>query len=501
MNNFSSTFQHNEPPPLPALQSANVAAGQILLINPFYAKTSVTSAGKHVLTPALSLTAIAAATPPGFKVRFWDENLLGGAAPADPVPELVGITVHLTFAERAYALAQRYRQLGSVVVLGGLHVTACPDEAQRHADAIVVGAGVQVWPVLLEDHRQGALRSRYAGSYHVPYAGEPRPDRSILPKQAFLTAGSVIATRGCSNRCGFCYLATDGLRMPYQKKPPAQVVAEIRALGERYIVFLDNNLTADRGYAASLCDALEPLHIIWSAAVTIDTAADDALLRKMAHSGCTGVFVGFESMQEQNLINAGKRTMSPARYAEHVKKFHDVGIQVDGSFVFGFDGDGPEVFEHTVDWIEQNRLECATFHILTPYPGTPLFRDLEAAGRLLTRDFGQYNTSRAVFAPARMSAAQLEQGYAYAYRRTFGWRSIWRRRPVGLVAALSYLAMAILYKKCNALWRLLIRFHLTRAVWRPLVFMAWLAHGWRFRAAQRPRAAAGFSGAGAEGLL
>jgi radical SAM superfamily enzyme YgiQ (UPF0313 family) len=288
-----------------------------------------------------------------------------------------------------------------------------------------------------------------------------------------------MATRGCSNRCGFCYLATQGLRMPYQMKSVEQVVAEIRALGERYIVFLDNNLTADRDYARRLCAALEPLRIIWSAAVTIDTATDDALLHAMARSGCTGVFIGFESMQEQNLTGAGKRTMAPARYAEHVEKFHGVGIQVDGSFVFGFDGDGPDVFERTVDWIEANQLECATFHILTPYPGTPLFRDLEAAGRLLTRDLGQYDTSRAVFAPARMSAEQLEQGYAYAYRRTFGWRSIWRRKPAGLVAALSYLAMAILYKKCNLLWRVLIRLHLTRAGWRPLVFAAWLAHAWR----------------------
>ena len=460
-------------PPLPHDTTRRIARGSVLLLNPFYPKDPVASFGKHVLTPTLALTSIAGATPSPWRVSCWDENLLQGVAPSDPVPEVVGITVHLTFARRAYALADAYRRLGAKVVLGGLHVTACPEEAAQHADAIVVGEGVHAWPHVLADVRAGALRSRYDGSYRVAYASDPPVDRSVLPRGAFLTPASIIATRGCSNRCGFCYLATRGLRMPYQQRHIEQVVEDIRSTGERYVVFTDNNLTADNAFAHALCEALEPLGIVWSAAVTIDAARDRALVDKMARSGCQGVFVGFESVVGENLIDAGKRTMPPSLYARHVRLFHDVGIQVNGSFVFGFDHDRPSVFADTVAWIEDNRLACATFHILTPYPGTPLYRKLEQEGRLLTREWALYDTGHAVFRPKHMSAAQLEEGYAWAYRRLFSHGSIWRRRPDGAVDAAAYLGMAYLYKRANPLWTWLIRHERTRAVWRPLVLASW----------------------------
>jgi hypothetical protein len=165
--------------------------------------------------------------------------------------------------------------------------------------------------------------------------------------------------------------------------------------------------------------------------------------------------------------------MPPDAYARHVRRFHEAGIQVNGSFVFGFDHDRPSVFADTVRWIEDNRLACATFHILTPYPGTPLFRQLEQEGRLLTREWALYDTGHAVFRPKHMSPAQLEEGYAWAYRRLFSHASIWRRRPDGAVDAAAYLGMAYLYKRANPLWTWLIRHERTRAVWRPLVLASW----------------------------
>jgi radical SAM superfamily enzyme YgiQ (UPF0313 family) len=440
-----------------------------LLINPFYPKDPHASFGKHVLTPTLALTSVAGSTPSDWEVAYWDENLLQGPPPWQPFPQVVGITVHLTFAARAYDLARWYRSRGAMVVLGGLHVLSCPEEAAPHADALVIGEGVRIWPELLRDVEAGTLRPVYRGSYQRPYREEPRPRRDLLPRWGFLTTTSLIATRGCHNRCGFCYLATDGLAMPYQVRDVDQVVAEFQADGQPYGVFIDNNLGSRPEYLRRLCRALGPLEKIWSAAVSIDVTDDPSLVREMALAGCTGVFVGFESLADANLEEARKKTPRTADYARRVAILHDHGIQVNGSFVLGFDHDDTEVFARTVGWIEENRLECATFHILTPYPGTPLFRRMEAQGRLLHKDWSRYDTAHVVFQPQLMTAEELAEGYAWCYRRLFSHGSIWRRRPEDGHAVFPYLAMSYLYKRSNFLWHQLIRHRLTARVWQPLV--------------------------------
>ncbi len=453
----------------PGLRPVPCRAKYALLINPFYPKDPHASFGKHVLTPSLALTSIAGATPPDWEVSYWDENLLQGAPPWDPFPQVVGITVHLTFADRAYELADWYRRRGAKVVLGGLHVLSCPEEAAPHADALAIGEGVQIWPEVLRDIEAGTSRPVYRGSYRRPYREEPPPRRDLLPRRGFLTTTSLIATRGCHNRCGFCYLSTDGLTMPYHVRDVEQVVAEFRDDGQPYGVFIDNNLGSRPDYLRELCRALRPLGVIWSAAVTIDVTDDPTLVREMAMAGCTGVFVGFESLSGENLVEANKKTPSPADYSRRVAILHDHGIQVNGSFVLGFDHDRADVFERTVSWIEAARLECATFHILTPYPGTPLFGRMEFEGRLLHKDWRLYDTAHAVFRPRHMSPEALEAGYAWCYDRLFSHGSIWRRRPDDWRAVPPYLAMSYLYKRSNRMWHWLIRHRLTGPVWRPLV--------------------------------
>jgi radical SAM superfamily enzyme YgiQ (UPF0313 family) len=462
-----------DPPLLPGACPAAPAARTILLINPFYAKDPAGSFGKHVLTPALGLPTLAAATPAGWRVRFWDENLLQGPPPMDPVPEVVGITVHLTFARRAYELAAWCRAHGAVVVMGGPHALSCPDEVADHCDAVAVGSGVPLWPRILRDIQAGCLQRRYDAPF-ADYACEPPPARDILPTWGFLTPASLIATRGCTNHCDFCHLAT-GNRIGYQMRPPAEVARELVATGAPYGVFLDNNLGASRPYLRQLCRALAPLEKIWSAAVCLDVTDEPGLVREMALAGCTGVFVGLESLTDANVTAAGKRSPRADDFARRVELFHRHGIQVNGSFVFGFDDDRPDVFARTVQWIEDVRLECATFHILTPYPGTPLFRRLEAEGRILHRDWSRYDTAHAVFRPKHLTPEELEAGYRWVYRRTFSLVSIWRRRPAEAAALLPYLAMACLYKRANPVWRFLIRHRLTHALWSPLV------HGSRAR--------------------
>jgi radical SAM superfamily enzyme YgiQ (UPF0313 family) len=456
-------------PALPPVRPGRIRRRSALLVNPFYAKDPHASFGKHVLTPSLALTSLAGATPASWEVAYWDENLLQGPPPREPIPEVVGITVHLTFAARAYELAAWYRAHGSRVVLGGLHVLSCPEETARHADALAVGEGVQLWPKILEDVEKGALEKVYTGSYLRPYRDDPSPRRELVPRRSFLTTTSLIATRGCHNRCGFCYLATDGLHMPYMLRDPEQIVSEFSKDDQPYAVFIDNNLGSRPDYLRRLCRALRPLEKIWSAAVTIDVTDDPGLVREMALAGCTGVFIGFESLSGQNLADARKKTPSPEDYARRVEVLHRNGIQVNGSFVLGFDHDRPDVFEKTVEWIESVRLECATFHIMTPYPGTPLFKQMEAEGRLLHRDWSLYDTAHCVFQPRHMSPGELQAGYSWCYSQLFSHGSIWRRRPHDARAVLPYLAMSYLYKRSNRFWHLLIRHRLTGTVWRPLV--------------------------------
>jgi radical SAM superfamily enzyme YgiQ (UPF0313 family) len=461
-----------------------------LLINPFYPKDANASFGKHVLTPTLALTSFAATTPDHWRVSYWDENLLDGRPPYQPFPEVVGISVHLTFAARAFELANWYRSRGAKIVLGGLHVLSCPEECAPHADALALGDGVQLWPEILADVEGGCLKSRYHAAYETDYSNDPPPRRSLLPRHGFLTTTSLIATRGCHNRCGFCYLATDGLRMPYRMRRPEQIVAEFTADEQPYAVFVDNNLGSRRDYLRSLCLALRPLKKIWSAAVSIDVTDDPSLIREMALGGCTGVFIGFESLSDDNLAAAHKKTPKTSDYARRVRMLHDCGIQVNGSFVLGFDHDRKDTFALTAEWIEENRLECATFHILTPYPATPLFRQMEEEGRLLHRNWSMYDTGHAVFQPKNMTPDELEQGYVWIYQRLFPHASIWRRRPEDWQAVPLYLAMSYLYKRSNRFWHQLIKHHLVHIVWYPWVELTRFRHvRYRRRLAQDPLAA------------
>ena len=312
-----------EPPKLDdELTHQLFASDMALLINPFYAKDSHASFGKHVLTPTLALTSIAGSTPEGWTVAYWDENLLQGHPPRDPFPQVVGITVHLTFAHRAYELATWYRSRGSIVVLGGLHVMACQDEVRPHADILAVGEGVSVWRTIIEDIGRGEHKYIYVGSFREPYENEPPPRRDLVPRSSFLTTTSLNADAGgCHSRCGFCYLSTKGLHMPYQMLPPKQVVQQWKADDTPYAVFTDNNLGSKPEYLREVkCLELRPLEKIWSAAVSVDVADDPSVVREMALAGCTGVFVGFESLSNENIRDQNN--------AVHIRQFMEKGLHI-----------------------------------------------------------------------------------------------------------------------------------------------------------------------------
>ena len=374
----------------------------------------------------LTLTTLAALVPPDIPhvLTLVDEGI--SDVPADLEADLVGITVITGTAMRAYQLADRFRDCGISVVLGGPHVTLVPDDAQPHADAIVVGYAEDTWPALLRDFTSGALKPRYDQGAGLDLADRPFARRDLLPSRHFLTSNVFEATRGCVHACEFCVVPTAWGRRPLQK-PVADVVADIRQHGARKLIFIDLNLIADRQYAVELFTALIPLSLRWYGLATVLLADDAGLLELAQRSGCAGLLMGLESLSTVNLKGNRKGFNSPERYAAVVERLHAHGIALQGCFVFGLDDDRPDVFLRTAQFAVDAGIDLPRFAVVTPFPNTPLFRRLDAEGRILTRNWELYDAQHVVFQPKHMTVQELTAGVEAAGKHAYSYRSIWRR--------------------------------------------------------------------------
>jgi len=391
---------------------------------------------KRVRFPALGL-GILAALSPGHHVEVVDGNW-------DPIPfdeewDLVGITVTTFAAGTAYALAERFREKGDKVVLGGIHPTIMTDEARGHADAVVVGEAERVWPEILEDAARDRLRSVYRAPAPTDMTAVPRARRDVLKEAPWFTA--VEASRGCQNKCIYCYLpATPWAR--FRPRPVEDVVDEVRSLPQPVFIFIDENLFTDREHALRLFRALSPLKKKWLVQMPTDKADDDELLDAMAAGGCFNVHLGFQSFNSESLADAQvDHAPGVEKYRDIVRRLHARRIVVSGFFVFGFDGDRPDTFDITVDAIKSIRVDDAGMFIATPYPGTKFFRRFEEQGRLLEGAAADhFGWNKAVFQPRHMSPETLETGVREAYdalRVHFIGRLLWVLRtqlPVVLKA-------------------------------------------------------------------
>lgn len=347
--------------------------------------------------------------------------------------DLIGLTVITGSAPRAYELARHFRGRGIAVVLGGPHVTLTPDDAQAHADAVVVGYAEEEWPRLLRDFAAGgraALRPRYVQRPDLDLAISPLPDRSVLPRRRYLTADVFEATRGCVHNCDFCVVPAAWGRKPYQK-PVEHVIEDLRRrfAGRRFrrAIFIDLNLIADEAYAARLFEAMIPLRIEWFGLATVLLTDNIPLLELAARSGCRGLLMGLESISERNLRGSRKGFNDPQRYRRVVETLHRYRIALQGCFVFGLDDDTPEVFLKTARFAVETRIDLPRFAIVTPFPGTELNRRLESEGRILTRNWELYDGQHVVFRPAQMTVAQLQHGAAEAWKYAYSWPSMVRR--------------------------------------------------------------------------
>jgi radical SAM superfamily enzyme YgiQ (UPF0313 family) len=412
---------------------------------------------KYSLFPPLGLATLAAYLSPDDEITLQDEHV--ESLNLEDLPDLVVIQVYITSAYRAYQIADHYRARGVYVALGGLHVTSCPEEAGGHADTIFLGPGEDTWPIFLQDFRARRPAPVYRSTRRT-LIGQPSPRRDLIQRRLYLVPNSLVVSRGCPHSCDFCY-KQDFFRggKSFYTQAVDQALGEIDRLPGSHLFFLDDHLFGDQAFALALFEGMKGMGRIWQAAGTVASVLKPGLLEKAAASGLRSLFVGFETLSEVNLREQHKFHNHRGEYTRAIEQLQQAGVMTNASFVFGMEQDDPGVFERTVAWAIQQGIETATFHILTPYPGTPLRRRLAEEGRLLSSNWDLYDTRHAVFAPAKMSAAQLEAGYRQAYRDFYRWSAIFQsawRKPTGR-EQLRHLAYAGGWKKCEPLWDLIIR--------------------------------------------
>jgi radical SAM superfamily enzyme YgiQ (UPF0313 family) len=353
---------------------------------------------------------LAGLTPPDIDLAFFDDRL--EPIPLDDPTDLVALTVETYTARRAYHLAAPYRRRGIPVIMGGYHPTLLPAEAAQHADSIVLGDAEGLWPQIIADARRGRLQPVY-GPTPFPSLAGLRLDRRIFRGKRYAPLGLVQSGRGCRFACDFCSI--HAFYGPVTRQRPAEeVAAEIAALPQKLILLADDNIFANPAYAERLFRALIPLKIRWACQTSIDVAHNDALLKLMAQSGCALALIGFESLDERNLIQMKKRwNLKQTDYATAIKKFRDHGMMVCGTFVFGYDHDTPAAFDLTVEFALRQKFCLAHFNPLTPTPGAALYHRLQQEGRLIYNAWWldpAFTYGQATFHPKGMTAAQLTEG-------------------------------------------------------------------------------------------
>lgn len=374
----------------------------------------------------LTLTTLAALIPEELQAEIVLQD--EGVAPLDLEfdADLVAISAITGTALRAYDIADKLRARGHTVVLGGVHPTLLPDEAAQHADAVVAGYAEQSWPQLLRDFHRGDMQPFYHAPTGRSLATVPHARRDLLDKKRYATINSIEATRGCPHKCDFCVVPTAWQNI-YAHRPIPEVIAELETFEGRHALFIDLSPVEDVRYAKDLYRAMIPLKIRWVGLATTRIAEDEELLRLAAASGCKGVLIGFESIDQTTLNATSKHFHASAKYAEVVKRLHDHGIGIQGCFVFGFDSDDESVFERTVEFVDRTKIDLPRYAVATPFPGTPLYRKLELEGRLLHRNWSLYDVEHVVFEPKQMSAERLQEGLQWSWEQSYGWASFFNR--------------------------------------------------------------------------
>jgi radical SAM superfamily enzyme YgiQ (UPF0313 family) len=412
---------------------------------------------KYSLFPPLGLATLASYLDADDEVTLHDEHV--ETLDLDDEPELVVIQVYITSAKRAYQIADKYKAKGAYICLGGLHVTSLPEEAAEHADTIFIGPGEDIWPMFLRDYRAKHPEKKYISQIRT-LTGLPLPRRDLIKRNLYLVPNSIVVSRGCPHVCDFCYKEAffEGGKSFYTLEVD-RALAEIESLPGKHLYFLDDHLLGNPHFATGLFEGMKGMGRLWQAAGTVQSVLKSGLLEKAVASGLRSLFVGFETLNPNNLLQEHKYQNLNRDYSAAIKRLHDLGVMVNGSFVFGMDDDDATVFDRTVEWAVEQGIETATFHILTPYPSTALYKRIAAENRLLHSNWDLYDTRHTVFAPTRLTPKELEDGYWHAYKKFYLWKNIIKSSQVHPTFSdqLRHLAYSGGWKKFEPMWDWVIR--------------------------------------------
>ena len=425
----------------------------IKLIQPRMRKRPMDTDIKTHMSPPLGLLTVANLLRSEHAVTIENENIQ--RLNCDDCPDIIGISVTVDVLPRAMEIARIYRKKGCTVVAGGIHITSCPDSIPENAfDVLCIGQAEGTWPDIIRDFQDGCLKKAY-------YCRKLKPEEIVSPaydmisKAPYLYCNIVHTSRGCPYRCDFCY--NSSCAHQYINRRIEDVVEEIKSLKTRHIFFIDDNFTGNPAWSREFLRAIIPMKLKWNAAVSINVAKDTELLDLMHESGCQSLFIGFESVNPQAISAVHKDHNNLIQYEKAVEAIHSRGIMINGSFVFGLDGDTKDTFRATLEWIVKNRIETVTSHILTPYPGTSLHRRMLEQNRILTEDLSLYNTANVVFRPLGMTEKELYEGYLWIYKQLYSFKNILKRLPKAKKQRASYLLFNFLYRKFGKLTDLLCR--------------------------------------------
>lgn len=412
---------------------------------------------KYSLFPPLGLATLAAYCSPDDEIDLQDEHV--EKLNIDDHPDLVVIQVYITNAFRSYALADHYRKRGIYVCLGGLHVSSLPEEAMQHADSIFIGPGEDTFPQFLSDYKKKSAKPVYINSERN-IANIPPVRRDLIKRNLYLVPNSIVVSRGCPHHCDFCYKDAffEGGKSFYTQRVDA-ALNEIDRLPGHHLYFLDDHLLGNYKFASSLFEGMKGMNRLFQGASTIDAILRGDLIEKAAEAGLRSVFVGFETLSSKNLKQGNKKQNLDKNYEEAIQRLHSLGIMINGSFVFGLDDDDKNVFKKTVDWGVKNGLTTSTYHILTPYPGTRLFQSMEKQGRILHRNWNQYDTRQVVYKTVGLTGEELKNGYDYSYKSFYSWRNILKAsmQHENLKQGIKHFTYAGGWKKFEPLWNFMIK--------------------------------------------
>lgn len=412
---------------------------------------------KYSLFPPLGLATLAGFLSSDDEAEVVDQHVR--TLMLDDRPDVVAIQVYITNAYRAYRIADHYRNKGCLVLLGGLHVTSMPAEAEKHADVIFLGPAEDSFPRFLKDLRQGRVQRRYL-SLNRSLAGIPRIRRDLIDRKRYLVPNSIVVSRGCPHHCGFCYKDAffEGGKSFYTQQVD-EALAEIACLPGRHLYFLDDHLLGHQRFARDLFQEMRGMERVFQGAATVDSILEGDLIERAAEAGLRSIFVGFESLIADNLMQSRKNQNLGRSYLRAIQRLHDLGVMINGSFVFGLDGDDASVFRRTVDWAIDQGITTATFHIATPYPGTAFHRQMADAGRIASHDWDDFDTRHVTFRPLRMTATELQHGYNQAYRDFYKWSAILRGSAFhgALKHRLKHFFYTSGWKKFEPMWNMVIQ--------------------------------------------